>query len=286
MPSINLKESNNVEEFFDVLSPRTHLEKGSDYIYRGQRDATWGLVPKVFRDNLDITRKMYNFHVPSVGVNITVVKQGQLEHEIIQLFVQHCDLLGLSIPTDSAKLRNDHLYNNHHEWPDEALIDILALAQHHGVPTRLLDWTYRAHVAAYFAALADSDEKDSSNDDKIAVWALNLSAIEPVNNVNLHAGCNAAIVRVPGSTSKNLSAQSSVFIITTNEKGPNETFEAINLEDIYLTKPKNPLWKITLPKKYSKDVLRICNLYGISTATMFPGFDGAAKAVNDFINNA
>jgi hypothetical protein len=68
--------------------------------------------------------------------------------------------------------------NDWHEW--------MALMQHFGAPTRLLDWTYSYFIAAYFAlekATLSSDPKCSSHElgkcVKCIIWGLQMDTFDP-----------------------------------------------------------------------------------------------------------
>jgi hypothetical protein len=209
------------------------------------------------------------------------------EWAYIETFVRHCDSVGLAIPNDSPAFRDKFLNQNNptgpggsiSEWPPTEMHPLMALAQHYRLPTRLLDWSTRAYVAAYFAISDALTKKVDDGAQRLAVWVLDIEKRSLFHELS--------VVTVPGGNNANLAAQSGRFTLLTQKGGRARPFEGEIALDLYLLKqpPPCPLKKVTLPLSEAPAALKLCNLYGVTGATVFPDYYGAARASEDTLSS-
>jgi hypothetical protein len=264
-------DTTNAAEFWDKLCPEKPLfSRPCKLLYRGQAHYDWRLIPSILRRGISETSDMQVFK----------------EWAYIETFARHCDSIGLTIPNDSPAFRERFLNQNSlfapgmgiADWPPPDMHPLLALAQHYRLPTRLLDWSTRAYVAAYFAISDALAEKADARSERLAVWVLNIEmeALFP----------ELKVVTVPGGNNANLAAQSGRFTLLKQKGGRARPFEGeVALDSYFLAQSLPlPLKKITLPVTEAPAALKLCSLYGVTGATLCPDYTGAARATEDALS--
>lgn len=195
------------------------------------------------------------------------------------MFAEHLDRAGHHMP-GATRQQIDELnpVAPIGRWP-HWLVELAALAQHHGVPTRLLDFTRHGPIAAYFAAL---EPKKSA--EHLCVWAFDTTLFQRGFDPEKHLPCHwLSLERVSRWSNPNLHAQDGLF-------GLWSYTELLGLDDLV-----SELWgnypkggvppvlgrKIMLPRSEAKDLLRLLVHERISASTMFPGADGVVGALKE-----
>lgn len=278
------------QEFLNALSPwgsNFGDAKLTDYwLFRGQGEDK-PLVPSLFRKNnklASLTRR-------------TIDAYPQLllaERDILIQFFEIADKRGLVLPDDSQDLRSiletikskDLLVEKGLDsWsPTKLALSLTALAQHYGIPTRLLDWTRQSFIAAFFAA--ESALKVDKTDSLLVVWAFLFPLFGKHDDISKDTD-PVHVVTAPSATNPNLKAQQGVFTLlnrlyTKESEGDYPSMDKF-LEDLaHKADPEHSdpdklivglkLRKFTLPVSEASKLLYLLAKLDITPSAIYPGY--------------
>lgn len=212
-----------IQSFRDFHDVVQDFADGST-VFRGLENASYRLIPRVGRIRPDA--EMMQLYEP----------------EMLAKFKQYAP------PMLEREPKNDF------EW--------LAIAQHHGMPTRLLDWTKNPLVALYFAVHTAFEVKDDGLD--CVVYMANefvkIDEEEPGNESPFEVKGNWLIS--PPHISDRIVAQAGVFTIQPNPCEP------MRLESFT---------KIVIPGAIKKRLAEYLFRYGIHRFSLFPDLDSLGE---------
>jgi hypothetical protein len=229
------------------LAEYVALNRRTGLIYRGHSDAGWLLEPSLIR--------LSRTHL----VGIPESQLGEIEADLLQRFISAAPMLLAHVPTSIW------------EW--------LVLAQHHGVPTRLLDWSTNSLVALYFAV----EPYDCSHD--AAVWqyypdwrsllrpadgnpiqTLSMSHIAELRQFSVGAQVRPMH---PRHVDPRIRVQNSVF-----------TVHPIGVPSEVASKR---LRKVIIPRDFRHAIRTELNQVGIHGGSVFPDLDGLARQIKEWL---
>jgi hypothetical protein len=185
-----------------------------------------------------------------------------------------------------------HLHLGSERLPDDQLLETWALMQHHGAPTRLLDWSLSPFVAAYFAVERDPDQTG-------IVYAVDTVSVLQIFQDFFHKEDGTPGDPVPelqkpdapkvvffwqqtGRRPERSIAQQGLFSVTMNIAGTHtEMFWYAQNGGYHPTVEPAARW--LFPPEIKTEMLRNLRLANIAAHALFPGLDGLGRSINESV---
>lgn len=205
-----------------------------NYIFRGQPEEEWQLI-----SSFDRNYKYLDYKV-----------RLKLEKNLLKNFKARC-------------IR----WNEFVDLQSIAEERIAIVAQHFGLPTRLLDWTNAIYIAAFFAfSEANLFVSSSSN---VAIW------IADKNHEIWNSKKGVSIVNDYIPKNNRQRNQQGLFMANFS---PYITIEEYVEACMKYSNTEGALYKALIPISEAKNVLLDLNMMGIDYYNILGGIDGCAKA--------
>ena len=294
-----------------VMSPK------NGFIFRGESSNKYLLVPSALRSaNKDYFCSSGDFDRLGDGSYVQRIdlekSQVEAEYIILKDFFAFADANGLPVPNVDLIRRNfgndiwEHLIQmtsddtSKHKWLSYDMVELAALAQHYGVYTRMIDWTFDIFVALYFAAKGarkrELMQKESIENDMLVIWALNFAELRFLSNFGRFP---LKFVVPPYNNNPNLCVQKGILTyweitvdhswtvrsggaVTSNSAITNREPLDKLLASFSGEKSSSPvLYKFEFPAKTWSSIFNCIQKFGYSTSKLFPGFAGVANEINE-----
>lgn len=231
-------------------------------IFRGQREDR-PLVPKVGRMQV-VRRPAFQIRPPGVVGSwySRAVKDPILwmEKNMLEDFERRALPLVPSLPSD--------------RW------EVLALAQHYGLPTRLLDWSYNPYVAAWFAV----GQPPSVSQNPGVIWIhvpdhsdfVTMTERQRKSPLEVSRPAERPIVFEPRHVTARIRAQDGLF--TVQQYNPrHRKFRASDQVGSH----RWCMTKALIPTKYFSTMCHDLDTVGVNAGSLFPDLDGLARTITD-----
>jgi hypothetical protein len=292
----------SADELLDALLPHRGEELWSGvgeekgWIFRGQADAAWDLAPSVMRADLGAYQAGQVAKIKRK--KLPMPERLNAELQLVVDFAALADREGFPLPGDTPEFRHHSITaSTASNFPSWKFRGLFALAQHYGVPTRLLDWTRRPLVAAYFAA-AETAERllpyktrrrhKRRKPKEIAVWALAQKGLGVLWTDEGGPDPIIEVLSAPAALVPNLRAQGGTFTLVCCRADDVARNDPPSIDRILKgqTLPERDdlglgwapiLIKFVLPASEANRLLYLLSLLDIHAAALFPGLAGVEQ---------
>ncbi len=256
------------------------LPHGTAWIFRGMSNVTWKLIPSLWRECNDQVLALVELEQKNDSVEERLRAYRCVYKRLRDEFKIRADLLGL-LPAGGSECKS----TTNLVFEQKTTLD--GLAQHHGIPTHLLDWTLNPLVAAFFAA------EKAENIPNFCVYAFNITRVAaqiPTDTRNPGKIPRIQVLILPFSASSYFRSQLGLF---THMPESGDYFMKHgrwpDLESAFKEWSKEPgnaqhfpiLQKIILPSSEKPKLLELLRRRGITRAHLMPTLDNVGQEVMD-----